>query len=132
LFAPTNTISSRSQHRSPERTSFNLEYSRSEAVEIGVADVVHGVVRRDCTLRRDFEREEPAVRALTPLQISVVGNQQLRDRVCRARQDALSKGAGRSDSCASELDTVRSGTCLRVIAGACSTRVITDRERWTD
>jgi hypothetical protein len=92
----------------PTRTGLDLEHRRHEAVQVRVADVAHRVVRRSRALGGELEREEPAVRALAPLQIHVrpVRDETLRDRVRRRWRDVLAESARGAHSSACKLDSV--------------------------
>jgi hypothetical protein len=104
-----STVSTVPRHTClPTRTGLDLEHRRHEAVQVRVADVAHRVVRRSRALGGELEREEPAVRALAPLQIHVrpVRDETLRDRVRRRWRDVLAESARGAHSSACELDSV--------------------------
>jgi hypothetical protein len=85
-------------------TRLNLEYSGREPIQVGVADIVHRIVRRCQELGRDSQRKEATVRALAPLQVCIDRNELLGEDIRCRRANVGSEGTWRRDCSACELD----------------------------
>lgn len=107
MFAPNIIVSPifnrLHEHLKEGRTSLNIEHSTRKAIQVRITDVPHRVVRRLDVLRVDRQREEPAVRALAPLQVVVDLDQLGGDYVGSCGPDVPEGRAG-GHGCPCELD----------------------------